>query len=95
MAALEVEKLGGSPNEAALGVRLPGRVRGSLPSSHGQEEEFPHEEMDKGPLLPEPISDTTTCPKGTCGPRQTSFPDLWTESHSVFFPHLHDVKKKK
>lgn len=68
---------------------------GSLPSSHGQEEEFPHEEMDKGPLLPEPISDTTTCPKGTCGPRQTSFPDLWTESHSVFFPHLHDVKKKK
>lgn len=69
---------------------------GSLPSSRGQEEELPHKtEMDKGLLLPEPISDTTTCPKGTCGPRQTSFPDLWTESHSVFFPHLHDVKKKK
>ena len=43
-------------------------------------------EMDKGLLLSECFCDTTTCPKGVCGPRQASFPALWTEGHSVSFP---------
>ena len=58
----------------------------SPPPSHGQEEGSHETEMDKGLLLSERFCNTTTCPKGVCGPRQASLPALWTEGHSVSFP---------
>lgn len=83
MAAQEVAEPDRNPEE----ILSRGMWVGSHPSSHGQEEELTHEpEKNKGLLLPEPTSDTTMCPKGTCDPGQASFPALWTESHSVLFP---------
>lgn len=83
MAALEVVEPDGGSEE----ILLKGTWVGSHPSSRGQAEELTHgPKMNKGLLLREPISDTTMCPKGTCDPRQASFPALWTVSHSVLVP---------
>lgn len=78
------------PEEMHFGLMLcslsGGKWVGSHASSCGQEKGLTHEtEMDKDLLLPELLSDTTTCPKGACSPRQASLPTPWTEGHSVSF----------
>lgn len=75
-----------SPGECGLGATPPAMAKRRLT----------HEpETNKGLLLPEPISDTTMCPKGTCDPDRLHFLLSGQKATQSYFPHLHNVKKNE